>query len=503
MKLPATDQIKKLDQFTIENEPVSGIDLMERASHIFTIAFLKHLSGYNRIIVFAGPGNNGGDALAIARMLLQKKYKVKVLLFNPKGNLSENCEINKDRLLNLSGVEFEEVKNNFTPFFLKEDDVVVDGLFGSGLNKPLEGIFPDVVQFINKSERRVVSIDIPSGLFGEDNILNNTENIIRADFTFTFQFPKLSFFFAENENYTGIVEVLDIGLHPDGISQVDTPYQIIQREDVKNILKIRSRFAHKGNFGHALLIAGSKGKMGAAVLSGKACLRAGTGLLTVHVPSSGNSIIQSCLPEAMTNIDSHESFFSEMPDLTPYNAVAVGPGLSTEEEPEFALSQLLERHKGPVILDADAINILAKRALLKDQIPENSILTPHPKEFDRLVGNSISSYERLQKAIQFAFEKQVYIVLKGRYTAVCTPLKQCWFNTTGNPGMATAGSGDVLTGILLGLLAQKYTPEEASLAGVYLHGLAGDLALSENSEESLLSGDIIHFLGDAFKKIKH
>ena len=501
MKLFSTTQVKELDAYTIEHEPVQSVDLMERAARVFTEAFCLQFPESGKICVLAGPGNNGGDALAIARMLYQKDYPVEVYLFNFKGNLSSDCRINKERLLPLAQVKFTEVKDTFIPPESGGKGIVIDGLFGSGLNKPLEGRLASVVKSINSSPCTVVSIDIPSGLFGEDNAENNADHIIVADYTFTFQFPKLSFLFSENEYFVGKVEVLDIGLHPKGIHTIASPFHLIKKDYVSSLLKDRSRFSHKGNFGHALLIAGSLGKMGAAVLAGKACLRSGAGLLTAHVPQSGNGIMQTSLPEAMTSLDPNESLFSRVPELSGYNAIAVGPGITTDEITAGALTGLLRQSTRPVILDADALNIIAQDSSLFGLIPPNSILTPHPKEFDRLAGTSASSYERLHKALRLAQSIKTCIILKGRYTAICTPEGECWFNTTGNPGMATAGSGDVLTGILLGLLAQSYTPMETSLLGVYLHGLAGDIALEDNSVESLLSGDIIRSMGKAFKEI--
>jgi len=501
MKLFLTNQIKELDAYTIKHEPIDSVDLMERAAQTFVNIFCQRFHDYNRIIIFAGPGNNGGDALAIARLLHLKDYLVDIYLFDPKETLSEDCLVNKMQLLKLPQIRFTEVKGTFIPPELEENDIVIDGLFGSGLNKPLEGGFASVVKYINASAGTVVSIDVPSGLFGEDNSENSGE-IIVADYTYTFQFPKLSFLFSENECFTGKVEVLDIGLHSQGIEEIPSPYHIIQKQYVQKILKSRSLFAHKGNFGHALLIAGSLGKMGAAVLAGKACLRSGAGLLSIHVPQSGNVIVQSSLPEAMTNIDADEFRFSKVSHLDQYDAVAVGPGISTGEITVKALRDLIQQWDKPLVVDADALNIIAQDTSIIELIPENSILTPHPKEFDRLAGASASSYERLNKAIAFAVTHQVFIILKGHYTAVCTPQGEVWFNTTGNPGMATAGSGDVLTGILLALSAQSYTPFDTAVIGVYLHGLAGDIALDDGSEESLLSGDIIRCLGQAFKEIR-
>jgi NAD(P)H-hydrate epimerase len=503
MKLFQTRQIKEIDRYTIQQEPIASVDLMERASEVFTEAIRPIIQMSDKIFVFAGPGNNGGDALAASRMLMQSGYNVEVYLFNTKGNLSSDCEENKKRLIQLGKDNFLEIKDTFVLPQMNENDVIIDGLFGSGLDRPLSGGFASLVKSINQSPARVVSIDMPSGLFGEDNSGNASDAIIKAGNTFTFQFPKIAFFFPENEKYIGKWEALDIGLNPEIMEQIPSSFHYTEKIDVKRLLKIRSHFAHKGIFGHALLIAGSLGKMGAAVLSAKACLKSGIGLLTVHVPGSGNTILQTSVSEAMTEIDSNSSYFSEAPVLNTYDAVAIGPGLGLNIESVDAFMDLLTRIKAPLILDADALNMLDAPHKL-EMIPENSILTPHIGEFNRLAGISpiVSSYQRLEAAISFACEKRVYLILKGAFTAICTPDGNCFFNPTGNPGMATAGSGDVLTGILLSLAAQGYTMKEASILGVYLHGLAGDIATAKLSQESMIAGDIIQNLGLAFREIR-
>ncbi|MDD2437829.1 MAG: NAD(P)H-hydrate dehydratase [Massilibacteroides sp.] len=502
IKIFPINSVKEIDQYTILHEPIASIDLVERASSLFVHEFTRRFSKYRRIIVFAGQGNNGADALAIARLLCEELYKVETFLFNPTDHLSPECEINKLRLLEIEHVEFTEVTQNFEPPMLLEKDIVIDGLFGSGLNRPLSGGFAAVVNYINQSGAEVVAIDIPSGLFGEDNRQNNLETIIKASLTLTFGFPKLSFLQAENYPYVGEWKTLDIGLHPDIVEKKETPYCLITEEDVCEIIRPRPKFAHKGIFGHALLIAGSKGKMGAAVLSARSCLHSGAGLLTVYTSECGTQILQTAIPEAIVNIDPHNEHLSLAPDCSKYSAVAIGPGLGQHMETALALEHAIQTIKKPIILDADAINILAANKEIMKYLPIRSILTPHPKEFDRLAGNSSSSYERLLKARELAANYKITIVLKGAYTAVCLPNGHVYFNSSGNPGMATAGSGDVLTGVLLGLLAQGYEPEIAATAGVYLHGVAGDLAAVAQTEEGLIASDIINMLGKAFKQIK-
>jgi NAD(P)H-hydrate epimerase len=348
----------------------------------------------------------------------------------------------------------------------------------------------------------IVAIDIPSGLMGEDNTGNYPEKIVRADFTLTFQFPKISFLFAENEPFTGKWEVLPIGLHPEGIVQVSSDFYFVEKEDVKGMIPARTKFAHKGTFGHALLIAGSYGKMGASVLASKACLRAGVGLLTAHVPHFGYSIIQTVVPEAMVSIDDHDSIFTGFPDLVPFTAIGAGPGLGMKSNTKKALKELVEKAKVPLVLDADALNVLSENKEWLNELPEKSILTPHPGEFNRLVGETANSWERIEKQRQMAKEFKIILVLKGAFTTIALPDGKLFFNSTGNPGMATAGSGDSLTGIILGLLAQRIPPEHAAIAGVFLHGLAGDMASRIKSEHALIAGDITEFLGEAFWELK-
>ncbi|MCD7971444.1 MAG: NAD(P)H-hydrate dehydratase [Candidatus Azobacteroides sp.] len=504
MKFFKTANIKQLDRYTIENEPISSIDLMERAAMKLRETIVSLFPEKKSIYIFAGQGNNGGDALALARLLIEEGYEVYTYLCNPTKKLSLDCKKNKERLLEIADIHFTEIVNEFIPPVLKEEDVVIDGLFGSGLNKALEGGFAALVRYINSSPAQVISIDIPSGLFGEKNITSNIEQIIiKADITLTFQFPKLAFLFSENEKYTGDVKVLDIGIHPEAIKKTPTDLFLLQKNEVKGIIKKREKFSHKGNYGHGLLFSGSFGKMGAAVLSATAAMRSGIGLLTAHVPECGKTILQTAIPEAMLNVDSFYENIATLPDLTHYSAFGVGPGIGTSAHTSTFLESLLSSVKNkPVILDADALNIISTWPIIGNAFPKNCIITPHPKEFDRLAGNSENSYQRFIKAQSFAKKYQIYVVLKGAYTAILCPTGEAYFNTTGNPGMATAGSGDVLTGILLSLVCQGYTLKEAAILGVYLHGLAGDIAAAEISQESMIARDIIGHLGKAFCELK-
>lgn len=499
MKLFTTKQIAELDRFTIEHEPIADIDLMERASMQVTNWLLQEASTEQKLVFFAGPGNNGGDALAIARQMAEFDYACEVYLLDFGKGLKGSPATNWSRLEEQNKVKLVRLESRTDFPNIGEDDVIIDGLFGSGLTRPLEGLTAELVQFINQLLNVVVAIDIPSGLMGENNAGNSTENCIRADYTLTFQFPKVSFLFAENEEFVGHWEVLPIGLHPDGIETIESSCFLLDEEEMLDRMPVRSKFEHKGTLGHALLIAGSYGKMGAAILASRACLRSGVGLLTSHVPHIGYNIIQTAVPEAMASIDRHDSIFTEVPDLKPFSAIAVGPGLDQKQNSRRALCELLETAKVPLVLDADALNICSENETLLAKLPEGSILTPHPGEFRRLVGEVEDSFDAVSKQKEFSQKYRCIVVLKGAHTSVSSPGGQLFFNSTGNPGMATAGSGDVLTGVILGLLAQGMSSLDAALLGVYLHGLAGDIAANEKSEFGLIAGDIIDNLGKAFQ----
>ena len=501
MKILSSAQLKELDKYTIIHEPIASIDLMERAARALTEAIVQRWDKSFDIVVFAGPGNNGGDALAVARMLSKRGYRVEVFLFNTKGKLSEECQTNLNRLKTCGSIYFTEISTQFDPPNLTEKHLVIDGLFGSGLNKPLNGGFASVVKYINSSKAQVVAIDIPSGLMGEDNTYNVRTNIIRADVTLSIQLPKLSFLFPENEDIVGEWELLDIQLKQSFIDSVSSAYSILEESEVRSLIKPRKRFAHKGTFGHGLLIAGSYGMAGASILSAKACLKSGIGLLTVHVPIHNHDLLQVTVPEAIVHTDIQERYFAQPTHLNKYSALAIGPGLGREEDTALAMMEQIQGSNLPIVLDADAINILSTHRNWLSRLPKRCILTPHLGELERLIGKCLDTYERLIKVKELASYLQSYIIVKGAWTCIVTPEGNFHFNPTGNPGMATGGSGDVLTGILLGLLAQGYSREEACKLGVYIHGLAGDIAAEEKTEISMTANDIIDALPIAWKKI--
>lgn len=496
-------QIKKIDNCTINNQSISSVELMESAAISIYEALIKVLKSKQKIVVFAGTGNNGGDALAVARMLLNDDYKLKVYLVGSRDNLSKDCLINKERLERL--ITIHSIDNDVDIPHLSPDIVVIDGLFGSGLNRPLEGVHKNIVEAVNQSGALVYSVDMPSGLYVGDNTSNDPESIIHADCVFTLQFPKLSLLLPQIYDYCRKMIVLDIGLCEKCIDEEQTDFYFLEKSDISKLLKSRSTFSHKGNFGHALLVAGSYGKMGAAVLAARACLRAGVGLLTMHIPQCGVDIMQTSVPEAMVDVDLGIESLKGLDnlDLDKY-VIGVGPGIGQKEGTCDFLSSLLNAYHKPMVLDADALNLIASDECLKEKIPSGSILTPHPIEFERLIGFKCeNSYHRLEAARNFAEKYRVYIVLKGAYSAIITPQKEVYFNSTGNPGMATGGSGDVLTGVITSLLAQGYSPLNSVLVGVYLHGLAGDLGVRAKSERSLLPSDIIEYLGRSYRVLEN
>ena len=498
MKIFNSLQVREIDAYTIANEPIASIDLMERASKAFVNWFVRNFDISHRVIVFAGSGNNGGDALAISRLLLERNYNVLICKVNYSNKLSPDCEINLERLKEKFPDAVAELDKGYVLPVIGRNDIVIDGIFGSGLSRPAEGLAAEAIHHINSSEATVVAIDIPSGLFGEDNTNTLPENIIRANITLSFQFPYLSFFFAENRKYTGEWHILDIMLHPDAIDSTHSLCHTIEAIDIRKVLRRRDKFSHKGTFGHALLIAGSYGMMGASVLAAKACLRGGVGLVTAHVPGSGYNIMQSSVPEALVSIDKSDNFFTDFPDPGKFSAIGAGPGMGLEKESCKGLKRLLEEAQVPLVLDADAINILARNPGWLEILPHGTILTPHPGEFDRLVGSSGSMWERYQKQLELSGKYKINIILKGAHSILVTQEGETWFNTTGNPGMATGGSGDVLTGLITSLLAQAYVPSDAARAGIFIHGLAGDFALMKTGEEALIASDISDCLGEAF-----
>ncbi len=499
MKIFSANITREADNYTINHEPISSEDLMERAAKLCFNKILELYSDVKDMIVFAGPGNNGGDGLVIARLSADRNIKVKLVILHFTDNFSQDFKVNLNRLKEQNKVEILILKGISDFPDISDEALIVDAIFGSGLTRVLKGFPEEVVKKINEIDNQVVAVDIPSGLFGEENV-ESDKTVVKANHTITFQYPSLSFLFPENEEYIGQFHVVDIGIHKGFIEQTESPYYYIQKEDIK--LKKRNKFSHKGNYGHTLIFAGSYGKAGASVLAVKAAQRVGAGLVTAAVPKNNYEILQTSSPETMLIIDTSEEFISILPNLELYNSIAIGPGIGFDNLTRELLHQLIKTYNKPIVFDADAITILSEnKSWLKD-VQENSIFTPHPKEFERLVGKSKNNYERLQMQIEFAVKYHVYVLLKGANSSIATPEGNVYFNSTGNPGMATGGSGDVLTGIIAAFLAQNYSPKDTVIFGTYMHGLSGDTAAENLGQSTLIASDIIDYLPEAFKSFE-
>ena len=485
--------MRACDAFTIANEPIASIDLMERAA-LSCVKYLKtHHSLTSTFVIICGPGNNGGDWLAIARLLSAEGAGVKVY-----ADLTERCS--EDFKLNFERLPQALIKSVSTFEVIETPKcIIIDALYGSGLSRKLQGRDLELVAKINASECQVIAIDVPSGLNADGKVYPKEYEAVHADVTLSLELPKLALLLPGFQVFSGDMKVIPIGLHQGFISKQHSDYEYFTRRAAQVIYRPKAQFSHKGTNGHALIVAGSKGKMGAALMAGESCLRSGAGLLSMLVPQEGRALVQTRLPEAMLENNEGAESLSGLYELN-YSYVGVGPGIGLATPTRVFLKSLLSTYI-PMVIDADALNIIAEEKW-QSLIPKNSILTPHPKEFSRLVGSWSTDLEKLEKLRSFAISHQIIVVLKGAYTAVATPAGQISFNSTGNPGMATGGTGDILTGILTGLLAQGYAPVDAARFGVFLHGLAGDLAASAKSMEALIATDLIAQIGSAFRTVQ-
>ncbi len=490
IKILSTSQIKELDAFTIKNEPIASIDLMERACSGFVEWFIERYDSSKSVLVICGTGNNGGDGLGIARLLSWMPYNITVLIVQSSSE-SEDFQKNLKRLP--PHVD-QSVIQNPVHFGLPSSDIIIDALFGSGLSRPLEGIQAKVVSAMNQSNAIRIAVDIPSGLLADSHTFGP---VVQAHHTVTFQLPKLSFLLPYNYSTVGEWHMVDIGLSRKFIAQASTRNYLVDEIGIQELIRPRKKYSHKGDFGHSLIIGGSLGKMGANILATKAALRTGSGLVTSLVPKCGYTAIQSSLPEAMALMDPQENFLSHMPDIRPFNSIGIGPGIGKNKLTIEFVKAFFESQDIPCVIDADALNILSENGSVQNLIYPNSILTPHPGEFRRLVGEWQNDFERLELQRQLATRLKSIVVLKGAHTSIAMPTGEVYFNTTGNPAMATGGSGDVLTGILTALLAQQYPPQDAALLGVFLHGLAGDLA--SKNRHAIIASDIIEEIPFAFQ----
>lgn len=497
MKIFTTEQIRSWDQFTISHEPVSSIQLMERASMAAAHWISEHCKNHKKLAVFCGNGNNGGDGLAVARILYLKGFDVDVFVSDSKKKFSEDASVNLKRLRDLSGISVRKWGSD-EHYHFDEKTIIVDALFGTGFSRPLEGDYKKLVEQLNNKKNTKISIDIPSGL-SADEIFDDRSLILKADYTLTFQCWKRTFLHPETGQYTGKVVLLDIDLSTIYAETTDSDYSVIDDQVISSIFVPRQEFSHKGSYGKAAIIGGSYGKIGAAVLATRSALKTGAGLTFTLAPECGNHILQTSCPEAMF-INGGEQFITNF-EMDKDVTCGAGPGLGTHSDTEKGFLNFLKNYSQPLVIDADALNIISKNQKNLKLIPKKSIITPHPKEFERLFGSTDNSFKRLELARKKAKELGFYIVLKDHHTQVITPEGNVFYNITGNAGLAKGGSGDILTGILTSLLAQKYSAEDACILGVWLHGRAADIASEKHSKEAMLPTDVIDALGAVFEEL--
>lgn len=502
MKIVSAKEMQQADRFTIKNEPVASKDLMERAAGACVKSLLNNPISAGPFLICCGPGNNGGDGLAIARLLSERNQQVTALLLAPGSQLSDDCKVNRDRLEDSYPGRLIECEQLPSGFSIPEGVIVVDALFGTGLSKPLASPFSDLVNLINRSGPRIVSIDLPSGMYSDRSSIAPDCTIVKASRTLTFQFLKQAMLMGENAPFLGEIEILNIGLLPETLSGMDIRWEMTEPSMLKKFLKPRNPVSHKGNFGHSLLAAGSKGMMGAAIMAARAHIRSGAGLLTLLVPETTEAIVHGAVPDAMveTYDTASGNRVTEHLKWSDY-CIGAGPGLGTSDASVTILKTLFNKASRPMVLDADALNILSLNPEMLKQVPQSSILTPHPGEFRRLAGGWKNDFEKLALQKSKSKEWGHYILLKGYRSSMATPNGFLYFNPTGNPGMAKGGSGDVLTGLLTGLLSRGYTPLETMLLGSWLHGRAGDLAAEKLSIEGFCAGDLPDFLPYAFLEL--
>ena len=503
MKIFTAPQIRECDAYTIKEAQIPSIELMERAATKCMAWIRDNCPRASLFVVLCGTGNNGGDGLAIARLLHNKGYGVKAFLLKINNELSPDCNTNLLRLQRIDTelVTYVEQETYITD--LPPNIIILDAILGTGLSRPATGWVAAFINHVNQLPNTRIAIDIPSGLFADTlPVFDESTSIINATETLSFQFYKRSFLHPESAPFAGKIHILDIGLDKSFIANTHTQYSTIDNEDITAIYRPRIPYSHKGTYGSALIIGGSYGKIGAVALSAKAALRAGAGLVTALLPVCGYTILQTALPEAMCRTSGNQGI-EKIDGWENNNAIGIGPGLGTDTLTAQALADFVDACKQPIVVDADALNLIAKQPELLGKLPKNSILTPHPKEFNRLFGANTNSMIQIDHARIQAMRYGIIIVLKNHHTAIISPEGECWYNMTGNAGMATGGAGDVLTGIITGLMAQGYQPINAAIIGVYIHGLAGDFAAKQLSQEAMIAGDIIEFLGKSFLFIQN
>ncbi len=498
MYILSPQQTAKADKATIENKGITSLDLMETAAtNCFQWLHNKLQGGNIQIHVFCGIGNNGGDGLVIARHLHKHNYKVICHIVNFSETRTEEFKVNYKRIkeIGLTPIDIKS-KNDFPE--INVDDIVVDAIFGNGLNRNPESFTKELIQYLNGKKAFTLAIDIPSGLFGDKSVTDPSA-ILKSSHILTFQTPKLALLLPENKDYVNTWEVIDIGLDQNFIESLKPKTHYITKTDIIPLYKTRNKWDHKGTYGHSLIIGGSYGKMGAVTLASKAALKIGSGLVSAYIPKCGYEILQISVPEVMVEVDT-DSTLTYFNFKTNPNVIGIGPGMGTAEKTAQGFESFIKENKLPLVIDADGLNLLSKNQLLLSYLPKDTILTPHPKELERLIGPWKNDYEKLEKVSEFSKKYTAIVVIKGANTVTIQD-KNMYFNSTGNPALATGGSGDVLTGIITGLIAQGYKPLNAAIFGVYLHGKTADIALPKTGYETFTASTIFEYLADALLEV--
>lgn len=497
MKILTSEQIRRIDAETIKREGIPSLELMKRAATAFYNRFTERCPDKGiSVLIFSGVGNNGGDGLVIARLLHKSGYGVKVCVVEYNDHYTEDCAHNLRRV-KAENIAYTKIKAEKDIPDMNGYDAVIDGIFGTGLSREVSGIAAQVIGRINECNKPVISIDVPSGLFLD----RKTSFAVQATETITFQIPKLALYLPENKDFTGDVRIVDIGLNSRAIAEAQSDMYLTETGEIAALLKPLEKFAHKGTEGHALIIGGSLGKTGSVCLASRAALRTGCGLVTAYLPKCGMPVIQSSLPEAMAIEDEHPDHITDIRYSLHPDAVGIGIGMGQHPETQDALHRFLRDNRTPLVIDADGLNILAQHREWVSLLPPKTILTPHPGELSRLIGEWGDDYEKIQKTRLFAGENDLVVVIKGAYSLIIDA-ERVYLNSTGTPALATAGSGDVLTGMIASLLAQGYKPMDAARVGVCLHGLTADLTREQIHPRSFIAGDIIRHIGNAYRKLE-
>jgi len=516
LKVVTAQEMKEIDQKAILEFKIPGIVLMENAGRRVVEGVLEKLDGMQgrTVTIFAGKGNNGGDGLVAARHLFNMGVDVKVLLLENPDNITGDAAINLEIWKRMGQKVYAiSQKDDFNAvrLFLVKTDLVVDAIYGTGFKGKLKDYVGRIIESINASQKPVVAVDLPSGLEADTGNVNGP--CIRASLTVTFGLPKIGLLLEPGAGFTGDLRVMDISLPISLLEDEHLKLNLIVKDQVKGWLPFRPNTSHKGDYGRVLIIAGSRGMAGAACLAAEAAARSGAGLVTLAVPEAVYQPVAAKLTEVMVvpvpctgeGTISKEALPILRGMMERADVLAIGPGLSGNSETGDVVRKIIVSSGIPLVLDADALNAMAGHTNLFGKVKAPFVLTPHPGEMGRLTGLSAASVQqdRLNLSRRWSTEWGAVLVLKGSRSIIASPDGTVYINPTGNPGMATGGSGDVLTGVIAGLLAQGMEASRATAAGVYLHGMAGDRAALEKGMPGLLAGDILHSLPEVFRVVEN